>query len=224
MHLQSLFGCEDDWSTTRNLDSDIMSLLEKMTLWNSKAAMDEEPNIPYPNAQFEGVEDDEDESISLAKLSAYCNVIFKSGALSSLVSRLRTRSLLQWESDGVEDLAVNEIRRKILAALPSGKISKRQQPREHQITFRLQWGHIIARRPWQDQRTRVETVVITVCSGKAQMASVEQYTSQTWPRTCDCISGLIDEAACLKPGSRYSSNIYSCKFYRFRGTVHSLSS
>ena len=174
-------------------------------MWHNKAAVDEEQDIPSSDPCFESAEDYEGEGINLAKISDHCNVIFRSDALAWLISSLQTRSFLQWERDGTEDLAVNEIRQRILEALPSGKITKRQRPREHQITFRLQWGNVL-NRPWRERETIQGAMVITTCSGKAQMAPVGQYIGQTWPRSSGHIFRLLDCAIRLRPGSRETQN------------------
>jgi hypothetical protein len=175
-----------------------MSLAEKMIWWHSKASMDQ--NLTRnPEDFFDGVKDDEDESNILAKLSVHSNVILESAALKWLVDSLRTRSLLQWDTS--TDLAVNDIRRKILEALPSGKISKRQPPRDHQVTFRLKWGHILNRQRRELEagvtehgRLILKSGVITVCSGKAQAASIRQYLSQTWSWSWEDVFGLLQVA------------------------------
>jgi hypothetical protein len=198
LQLESIFaGGDDGETTTKHHDLDKMSLSEKMDLWNSKAAADPEA-IPYSDILFDGVKDEDDdddddnddERNSLAGVLAHSNVIFQSGALIWLVSSLQNRSLLQWGSDGSEDLAVNRIRQQILKTLPPERISKRRQPREHQVTFWLKWGHIINRPP-EERIDRLDTIVITACSGKTQAATVRQYLSQTWPGSWETIFKLL---------------------------------
>ena len=175
-----------------------MSLVGKMAWWYSKAALDQEL-IRNPEELFDGVKDDEDESNSFAEFSTHSNVILESAAFKWLVDSLRKRSLLQWDTS--THIAVNDIRRKILEALPSGKISKRQPPRDHQVTFRLKWGHILnqQRRELETGVTEhgsriLESGVITVCYGKAQAASVRQYLSQTWPWSWEDVFRLLQDA------------------------------
>ena len=206
MQLASIFaGGDDDETTTKHHDLDKMSLSEKMDLWNSKAAADPEA-IPYSDILFDGVkdddDDDDDERNSLAGVLAHSNVIFQSGALIWLVSSLQHRSLLQWGSDESEDLAVNRIRQQILKTLPRERISKRRRPREHQVTFRLKWGHIISRPP-EERMTRLDTIVITDCSGKTQAATVKQYLSQTWPGSWEGIFELLVRHA-IWPEEQYA--------------------
>ena len=171
-----------------------MSLFEKMNLWSSKA---EAPNILVSDAYFEGVKDDEGECINLAKISDHCNVISTSRALSWLISSLQTRSRLQWEADQTEELPINAIRRAILGALPSEKISKRRRPRDHHIAFRFPWQHFMGRAGVG----RGAAIAITACSGKAQMTSIKQYMNQTWPDSWGHISELIRYANHLTLGS-----------------------
>ncbi|KAK4031555.1 hypothetical protein C8A01DRAFT_21245 [Parachaetomium inaequale] len=178
LQLESILACQDDEVTTKHYDLDKMSLSEKMKLWDSKATTDQEP-IPNSDTLFHGVEDD-DESINLAGLSGYSNVISGSRALAWLVASLGQRSLLQWGSDGMGDLAVNKIRQTILKSLPTEKISKREPPRQHTVSFRLKWDHIM-NQPLQERTDRLNTMVITVCSGNAQVTSVDKYMHQTWP-------------------------------------------
>ena len=183
-----------------------MSLSEKMNLWDSKATADQE-SIAHSDTLFHGVEDD-DETIDLAGLSGYSNVISGSRALARLVASLGQRSLLQWGSDGMGDLAVNKIRETILKSLPTGKISKREPPRQHQVSFRLKWGHIM-NQPLQERMGRLNTMVITVCSGNAQVTSVDQYMHQTWPWSGDLALDLLRRTAGLKRGPRDASGASS---------------
>jgi hypothetical protein len=196
--LRSVFSFPDIEISATHDDSDKMSLVGKMTWWYSKAAINQEL-IQNPEDSFDGVKDDEDESNSFAEFSAHCNVILESAALKWLVDNLRKRSLLQWDTS--THIAVNDIRRKILEALPSEKISKRQPPRDHQVTFRLKWGHILnqQRRELEAGVTEhgnriLESGVITVCYGKAQAASVRQYLGQTWPWSWEDVFGLLQDA------------------------------
>jgi len=192
VQLESIFASGDGEAITKRHDSDAMSLSEKMNLWNSKATMDQDA-IPSSETLFDGVEDDEDESIGVTALSAHSETIFTSKALTWLVSSLRNRLLLQWETDGSQDLAVSQIRQKILQALPSGKISKRQPPPDHQVAFRLDWGHVLNQPPEQ-RPTRRDSIVITAGAGKALAASVEEYLSQTYPGSWQGVVELLERA------------------------------
>jgi hypothetical protein len=199
VQLKSIFASGDGEAITKRHDSDAMSLSEKMSLWNSKATMDQD-TIPSSETLFDGVEDDEDESIGATALSAHSETIFKSKALTWLVSSLRNRLLLQWETDGSQDLAVSRIRQKILQALPSGKISKRRPPPDHTLTFRLDWGHVLNQPPEQ-RRTRCDSIVITACAGKAVAASVEEYLSQTYPGSWQGVVELLERATWPERGA-----------------------
>jgi hypothetical protein len=132
-------------------------------------------------------DDDHNENNSLARALAYSNVISQSRALTWLVSSLQNRLLLQWESDGCEELTVNRIRQQILKALPPERISNKRRPQEHTITFRVMWGHIASRPP----TIGLHTIIITACSGNAQAATIEEYLGQTWPGSGTSVLGLL---------------------------------
>lgn len=204
MELRFIFADGDGEAITKRHDQDAMSLFEKMNLWNGKASMDQD-TIPNSETLFDGIEDDEDECIGLFALSAHSEAIFKSRALTWLVSNLRSRLLLQWETDGSEELAANRIRQEILQALPSGKISKKRPPLDHQVTFRLSWAHVL-NRPREGRPTLQDIVVITACSGKALAASVEEYLSQTYPETWLSVFEFLEHAIWPKRdfGGQYS--------------------
>lgn len=207
---------QNDEVATKHSGPGNMSLSEKMNLWDSKAAMDQEP-IPNSVTHFHGVkddddDDDDDESINLPGLSECSNVISKSRALAWLVEKLDNRSLLQWGSNEMGGhLAVNRIRQTILNSLPTGKISKREPPRQHQVSFRLQWGHIM-NQSLQERADQLDTIVITVCSGKARMTSVAQYIHQTWPWSGGRVLALLRGIATfgLERGLRDASGEYAC--------------
>src|SRR4051812_25908073 len=110
----------------KHADRNKMSLSEKIKLWNSRAIAGD--------VEDEDDAGDDDESIDLGGLSAHIDVISESKALAWLAARLRNRSLLQWETHGMVDLAINKISHTILAALPTDTVSKRQPPQQHQVS------------------------------------------------------------------------------------------
>lgn len=173
-----------------------MSLSEKMNLWDSRAATDPEP-ISDLDTLFCGVKDDEEESVNLAGLSDYNNAICESQALAWLVASLRNILLLQSGSEGMGDLAANRIRETIMESLPTGKISKREPLRQFQVCFRLEWGHLMDQSPGA-LTDRLDTNVIAVCSGKAQLTSVMGYLRQTCLLGGRLVLDLLERTAWLK--------------------------
>ncbi len=169
-----------------------MSFSEKMKFWDSRAAADD--------VEDDNDDGDDDERSILGWLSADINVISESRALAWLAARLRSRSLLQWETDGMEDLAVNKIRQTILAALPTGMISERRPPRQHKVSFRLGWGHIMNQFP-QERTDPLQAIAITACSGKVQVTSVKEYIYQTWPWSGNSLFDLLQRIASIKQHS-----------------------
>lgn len=173
-----------------------MSLSEKMNLWDSRAATDPEP-ICDLDTLFCGVKDDEDESVNLAELSDYNNAISESEALDWLVTSLSHRSVLQSGSEGMGDLAADRIHETIMESLPTGKISKREPLRQFQVCFRLEWGHLMDQSPGA-LTDRLDTNVITVCSGKAQLTSVLGYLRETCLWGVRLVLDLLERTAWLK--------------------------
>ena len=174
----------------KHADRDKMSLSEKIKLWNSRA-------IAGDVEDDDDDDSDDDESIDLGELSAHIDVISESKALAWLAARLRNRSLLQWETHGMADLEINKISQTILAALPTDTISKRQPPQQHQVSFRVEWGHMISELtdPFLD-------IAIAGCSsGKVQVTSVTAYIRQTWPLSEDGVLNLLRHRSWLKQPS-----------------------
>ncbi len=203
MQLESILDGRhrDATINTKYNDPNKMSLSEKITLWNSRATA-------------EGVEDDnddgdEDESINFGGLSTSISVTSESRALDWLAARLRNRSLMQWYAHGMEDPSIRRICRTILAALPADTISRTQPPQRHQVSFRVEWGHIIHAnsQEWMD---RLHTLAITVCSGEVQVTSLMEYVSQIWPWNDGGIRCLID---CAPPTEYQSSGPRGERFF-----------
>ncbi|KAH6856683.1 hypothetical protein B0I37DRAFT_80626 [Chaetomium sp. MPI-CAGE-AT-0009] len=194
LQLESLFSYENGEALTNHDDPDKMSLMEKMRLWNNKADSDEGPSLSSDDL-FEGIEDDEDEGINHTGFSAHSSVIRKSTALHWLVSGLQKRSSLDWGGEQVPGtVAANGIRRKILEALPSRKISRKRLPQEHQVSFRLLDEDYMSDLPPQKWETRPDAIIITECAGRTQATTIEQYLNQAWPRSGMRIFQLLQEA------------------------------
>ncbi len=184
MQLESILACRDTEATasTMNHGLDKISLSQKLDLRDRQAPTDDVKDL-----------DEGDENINLGGLSEFRSVLSTNKAVFWLANRLRNRSSLQWGSDETNDLEVHRVRQTILAALPTSTISKREPPRQHQVSFRLEWGHIISRLP-QDETDGRQAIAMTVCSGKAQVTSVKEYLQQTWPWSgwWSCGSNVLD--------------------------------
>lgn len=204
-----IFHGNSDALEKHNCDADGMSLLDKMSMWDSKAG-ENHSSVPKEDL-FEGVEDDEGENVGHIDLSAYSKVVLKSTAYEWLIFNLRKESSLRWSSHSEmrDSTAIDIIRRKILEKLPSGKISKARPPRTHNVAFRLQWcppykrlynGR--AKRETTNGKAILESIAVTCCSNEAQATSVQQYMSQTWPSNWKkflellrCVADSTDEVA-----------------------------
>jgi hypothetical protein len=92
-----------------------MSLLDKMSMWNSKDGQD---HTAHQNEDlFEGVKDDEEESIDQSELSAYHNIIVDSSAYKWFLANLVKESILKLGT------LQPRIRQRILDELPTGKLA-----------------------------------------------------------------------------------------------------
>ncbi len=114
--------------------------------------------------------------------------IVGSNALDRLATRLRT-NLWTHESDGLENPAAHTIRRQILDYLPRKKF----RDEGHHIIFHLKWSHI-ANLPWTDRRSKLNGLIITSCSDKAQLVTGEQYLCQKWPWSGHKVFDLVRHA------------------------------
>jgi len=161
--------------------SEGMSLLDKMTIWNSKAGQDLSV-IPNDNF-FEGVKDDEEDSIDQSDLSAYHQIILDSSAYKWFLMSLKNESILQLVT------SERRIRQIILDKLPTGTISKQRTPNFHEVTFNLEWQHAMEEKlrhelseelkgPYRSPR---EPIVMTGSPREMQGLTIRQYLTQTWP-------------------------------------------
>lgn len=174
-----------------------MSLDEKMTLWNSKSGV-VEPDMA-PNELFQGIVNDSEgeeseggdefKLVDKVKLPAYNNVILSSLAYKWFISNLRRECSFHWDEKQPRTM-VRDIRKRILARLPVGIISKRNTPRRHWAEFRLprprpeacllrQSRHSQATSSGGPQISKILTATGT--TEQAQIATVREYFNQTWP-------------------------------------------
>ncbi|KAI3558797.1 hypothetical protein CABS03_11437 [Colletotrichum abscissum] len=192
-------------ASAENADKrDDMPLSEKLALWDSKAT--EVGTSLSDNELFVGVTDEED-TIDTAELSKYNKTVIESKSFKWLIDSLRRELALRRDFDESEGFNHREIlRRKILEILPTGKISKSRPPNTHSVTFRVPgWVHLGAAglNLFRSESPLHEAIVITICSGDAQAASVEDYMKQTWPSTWRTIFNLVHWASVDDSGRIY---------------------
>jgi len=158
-----------------------MSLLDKMSMWNSKDGQD---HTTHQNEDlFEGVKDDEEESIDQSELSAYHNIIVDSSAYKWFLANLVNDSILKLGT------LQPRIRQRILDELPTGKISKRRIPDIHEVSFELEWDDAIEESlrnelPEQGKLSDLSfrpSIILTGSPQEAQGLTIQQYLAQTWP-------------------------------------------
>ncbi|KAK1484393.1 hypothetical protein CABS01_13816 [Colletotrichum abscissum] len=206
--LDSMVLCVD--ASAENADKrDDMPLSEKLALWDSKAT--EVGTSLSDNELFVGVTDEED-TIDTAELSKYNKTVIESKSFKWLIDSLRRELALRRDFDESEGFNHREIlRRKILEILPTGKISKSRPPNTHSVTFRVPgWVHLGAAglNLFRSESPLHEAIVITICSGDAQAASVEDYMKQTWPSTWRTIFNLVHWASVDDSGRIYEEILH----------------
>lgn len=179
-----MFCRDDDEQPTSPRDSPQgMSLLDKMSMWDSKSG--ENDTVTENDEFFKGVRDDDDEIINI-DLSMYHGIILNSPSYEWLLSSLRKEFFLQWGSRQPR-IMVENIRQKILDKLPTGTISKRHPLSACEVTFNLQWGYATEKlnglfaRLITSEILLSELVTITGCQEESQALTVGQYLHQTWP-------------------------------------------
>lgn len=181
-----------------------LSLLDKMALWQSKE--DEDPTHATTGEDcFEGVGDDEDDSVEEIQLPVYRKVLSESQAYQWFLSALRNEALLQREGSRPH-MMTESVCRRLLEKLPTGTISKRHSPSSHEVTFVLDWDESMKLREdlplsaWPAQ-SFASFVVLTGSPMKAQALTTSQYMRQTWPTTGVHMFDLVRNAiACPKSG------------------------
>ncbi|KFY30042.1 hypothetical protein V494_08306 [Pseudogymnoascus sp. VKM F-4513 (FW-928)] len=184
-HLKVMFCREDDAQPNgRQSVSKGMSLLDKMSMWDSKSG--EIDTVTESKEFFKGVGDDDDEITNDVDLSKYYGIILKTPSYEWLLSSLRKERLLKWDLRQ-PSIMVKSIRQAILDKLPTGTISKRRPLSACELTFNLQWGDstdkekgLFARLITLDVLLS-ELITVTGCREESQALTVEQYLCQTWP-------------------------------------------
>lgn len=181
-----------------------LSLPDKMALWQSK----EDEDVTHATTGedcFEGVVDDEDDSVEEIHLPAYRKVMSESQAYQWFLSALRNEALLQREGSR-SHMRTESVSRILLEKLPTGAISKRHSPSSHEVTFVLDWDQSmklckdVPLSAWP-AKSFGSFVVLTGSPMKAQALTTSQYMRQTWPTTGVHVFNLVRNAiACPKGG------------------------
>jgi len=170
---------EDEPDTQGHLGD--MPLLEKMNMWNRNAGQDH--SVQLIEDLFEGVKDDEEDSIDQSEFSVYHNIIVGSPAYKWFLTSLTRESMLQLRTPQPR------IRQRILDKLPTGTISKRRNPDIHKVTFELEWDDAMEeslRHEYPEQWGRSyrlfrSSIILTGSPREAQGLTMGQYLAQTWP-------------------------------------------
>jgi hypothetical protein len=175
-----------------------MSLVDKMRMWNDKEG-DDPPSVES-DGLFEGVADEEDESIDI-ELLVYRKFVLESEAYKWFIMRLKANALLHLRGAKPE-LMSDKLRQQILVALPTGTISKRRAPDSHEVTFVLEWQWSMVRRLWGESLLRLPMrsqplsalLTVTGSPNEAQTLTIKEYLAQTWPFTGPQLCQALDRA------------------------------
>ncbi|KAH7144199.1 hypothetical protein B0J13DRAFT_622763 [Dactylonectria estremocensis] len=191
-----------------------MPLLDKMSLWRSRDNEDAASEVEA-DEYFYGVKDDEDQDdhIENIGLSVYQKVITDSQAYKWFLATCKKEVSLQQEATKSGVMTNESIRRSLMEKLPTGTISKRHSPSNHEVAFILEGHRHIALRLECDNvepaswspRSFSDFVVLTGSANQAQALTIEQYMCQTWPE-----NGLQMLKA-LKEGMEKPKNLTSGK-------------
>jgi hypothetical protein len=186
--LEAILQQEDDVdSKSGRKITDMMSLSDKMSMWESKAGADQLD--PGKNDDlFTGVEDTQDEYPELADLPLYNRIILASAAYKWFVANLQKELVLQW-SETQPYTMIEDIRRKILDELPTGRISKRRAPCAYKVKFDVEWLNEteqtflrkISEQSIESKESCADLFTTTGGVEEAQALTIEKYLDQTWP-------------------------------------------
>jgi len=179
---------DEDGPRSPETGSEGMSLLDKMSMWDSKAGKSH--SVIELDDLYQGVnsDEDEDEAIDGVNLPIYHGTILDSAAYNWFLASLRKESFLQWSATQPR-VMTESIHQRILDKLPTGTISKQRALCGHEIQFELQWEDIIERRLEDELFERLirpgfsfaEFITVTGSLEEAQALTIKQYMSQTWP-------------------------------------------
>ncbi|RSL91164.1 hypothetical protein CEP51_000398 [Fusarium floridanum] len=176
-----LLGMIDDGDASRvNTDTDIMSLQDKMDMWDENISMHE--SAPEKGELFQNVTDD-DPNITASLL--YNKMVLESKDYSWLVQRLETElSLERGETDPRSDDV--PIRQQILSMLPPGNISKRRRPTHQDVVFQF------PSRPIRFLPS--DPILVTPSSHNIQLTNILTYFNQTWPSFGEEVLSFVSRA------------------------------
>jgi hypothetical protein len=177
---------------------EVMSLLDKMTLWSAKSVED----VQFPTESddlFDGVEDESDlELTEQMDLPTHYKLILESSAYKWFIENLKKEISLRWSTK--QPRIMIDIRNRILNGLPTGVISKRRPPKTHEVKFHVQMD--IKELQVRKYHARYNGTAfplfsdrfsITGDADEAQILTVRQYMSQTWPSAGIDILDLIEK-------------------------------
>lgn len=204
---------EDKLETDPGRQAAVMSVHDKMAMWGARSR--EEPREPDSSDCFVGVpEDDSNQHITAThpELSLYTQTIVESPAYQWLVDRLFRESFFHW--DDTQPQMLHQISQSLAAELPTGVISRKQEPNHHKVTFYFPWGRLRDRLMHEQSVRNIDlgtalsdSIVLTSSSGyDVQATTVEQYLVQTWgpggTQILTVLQGLMDDGT--QPPSRPS--------------------
>ncbi|RTE84095.1 hypothetical protein BHE90_001448 [Fusarium euwallaceae] len=176
-----LLGMIDDGDASRvNTDTDIMSLQDKMDLWDENISTHE--SAPEKGELFQNITDD-DPNITASLL--YNKMVLESKDYSWLVQRLETElSLERGETDPPSDDV--PIRQQILSMLPPSNISKRRRPTHQDVVFQF------PSRPIRFLPS--DPILVTPSSHNIQLTNILTYFNQTWPSFGEEVLSFVSRA------------------------------
>lgn len=193
-----------------------MSLLDKMNLWNRKYA--EGGPETDPTDLFEGITDgsEQDDIDHLIDPTSYNKIVLGCSAHSWLISRLRKQYVLEFGASKISTLS--GIRRCVLQALPPVPISKRRPPQPHMVAFRFPWRPMLRRIQVENNKQHLSSDIASILTTTlasddgAQLATVGDYFSQTWPLGGEEILQVLDKVLVATDGlgihSRYDVSFF----------------
>lgn len=212
MQLAAMFNLDQEDEPDHELNHlEDMAILDKMAMWSSKVTQ-EYPVIPSDDL-FEGVKDDEEDTIDQSELSGYHKIILSSPAYEWFLTSVAKESILKLET------AQPRIRRYILDKLPTGTISKRQTLDIHQVTIDLEWHHSmeerlryeLAEEPTAPIQPYQKSIIMTGSPREAQGLTIKQYLAQTWPITGVQMLNILKTAttnSTQQPHGRFYTQFY----------------
>lgn len=154
--------------------------------------------------------DDPDEDVLLPQLVDYEDLITNSDAYRWLLTEIRTKLQSSAASQNVKDRIGSRVRQSVMSKAASRKRSRRAPTQATSLTFNVvNWplrAYIYSLGVELSEELWNQVLCLTGSPNEAQIVTVADYLSQTWPATGVEVGGLLLSLLCAPNGQ-----VCSCK-------------